>query len=66
MCATGRGGQETMCEVVDISSEQFREEGDIWTAGAGEPGVDFLPSDSLRSTAAPAHLAVALWYHKHL
>lgn len=66
MCAAGRSGQETMCEDVGISSEQFREEGDIWTTGAGEPGVDFLSSDSLRSTTAPAHLAVALWYHKHL
>lgn len=61
-CATGIGGQETVCEDAGVTAEQFREEGDIRTTGVGEPGADFLLSDSLRSTPAPAHLTLALWY----
>lgn len=62
MCATRSGDQETVCEDADVTAEQVREERDIRTAGAGEPGTDFLFSGSLRSTPAPAHLALALWY----
>lgn len=68
MCATGSGEQETVCEDADVTAEQFREECDVRTAGAGEPGTDFLLSASLRSTPAPTHLALALRYdlgHKH-
>ena len=51
-----------MCEDVGVTAEKFREEGDVWTTGAGEPGADFLLSDSLRSTPAPTHLTLALRY----
>lgn len=62
MCTAGRHGQETVCDDADVTAERFREEGDVRTTGAGEPGADFLLSASLRSTAAPTHLALALWY----
>lgn len=62
MCAAGSGKQETVCEDAGVTAEQFREKGDVRTTGAGEPGTDFLPSGSLRSTPAPTHLALALWY----
>lgn len=62
MCAAGIGGQEAVCEDVGVTAEQLREEGDIRTTGAGEPGADVLLSATLRSTPAPAHLALALWY----
>lgn len=60
MCSAGIGGQETVCEVAVITAEKFRAEGDIRTAGAGEPGVDFLLFASLRSTPATTHFALAL------
>lgn len=62
MCAAGIGGQETVCEDVGVTAEQFREESDIRATGSGEPGADFLLSGSLRSTLAPTHLALAIWY----
>ena len=61
VCAAGTGGQETEREDVGVPAGQFGEEGDVRTAGAGEPGAHFLLSASLRPAAAPAHLAVALW-----
>lgn len=60
MCITGIGGQETVCEDVDITVEQLREDGDFRTTDAGEPGADFLPSHSLRPPAARTHINVAL------
>lgn len=65
MCAAGNGEQKTVCKDVGVAAEQFGKEGDIGTTSAGEPGADFLLSDSLRSTPAPTHLALALWYDQY-
>lgn len=62
MRAPGVGRQEALWADVGVTAEQLRQEGDIRTAGAGEPGTDVLLPAALRSTPAPAHLALALWY----
>lgn len=63
MRAAGISGQETVREDVGVAPEQFGEEGDVRTAGAGEPGTDFLLSDFLHPTPAPTYLSLALWYN---